>query len=162
MWLYFIHNIHCSHLSLTSDLSSKWVHFCKFKLWTSCEPVRWTSLKVLIDAFAFLTLHTHSLPHHLAFVLVPEHDWTRFLLPSWQFDLTNFLPSPAFNALDCGAMIYASYGVRFCSLNDGFFCSSNVVDPASRVIDMSQENTRNPAVSLPKVDWAQTLKKSHY
>nr|XP_042135203.1 synaptotagmin-like protein 2 isoform X2 [Peromyscus maniculatus bairdii] len=28
--------------------------------------------------------------------------------------------------------------------------SSNVVDPASRVIDMSQENTRNPAVSLPK------------
>ncbi|XP_059109046.1 synaptotagmin-like protein 2 isoform X8 [Peromyscus eremicus] len=28
--------------------------------------------------------------------------------------------------------------------------SSNVVDPASRVIDMSQENTRDPAVSLPK------------
>ncbi|XP_052618093.1 synaptotagmin-like protein 2 isoform X13 [Peromyscus californicus insignis] len=28
--------------------------------------------------------------------------------------------------------------------------SSNVVDPASRVIDMSQENTRNPAASLPK------------
>ncbi|XP_051048177.1 synaptotagmin-like protein 2 isoform X7 [Phodopus roborovskii] len=28
--------------------------------------------------------------------------------------------------------------------------SSNVVDPASTVIDTSQENTRNPAVSLPK------------
>ena len=78
----------------------------------------------------------------------------QFLLPSWRLDLINSLPSPALKVLDGEAMTYASSRVRFYPLNDCFFCSSNVVDPTSVVSDMSQQNARNPAVSLPKVDRA--------
>lgn len=51
--------------------------------------------------------------------------------------------------------------VRFYSLNYCFFYSSSVVNPASTVIDMSQENTKKPNVSPEKVDWAQILKISY-
>lgn len=41
--------------------------------------------------------------------------------------------------------------VRVYSLNYCFFCSSSVVNPASTMIDTSQENTRKTAVSPAKV-----------
>ena len=74
-------------------------------------------------------------------------------LPSWQFDFTNFLSYPALTASGFRGMIYASSEVRFYSLNYCFFCSSSMVNPASTMIDASQENTRKSAISPAKVDW---------
>lgn len=109
-------------------------------------------------------LSSLMLPLHLcltiAFVLVPNHGWSPVSSPFLQFDLVTFPTSPVLEALGRGAMIDASDRVRFYFLSDGFFRSSSLVDPASSVIDMSQESMRTPAVSLPKVDGAQMVKIS--
>lgn len=49
-------------------------------------------------------------------------------------------------------MIYASTEGEVLFSASLFLCSPSVADPASTMIDMPQENTRNSAASSAKVD----------